>query len=128
MANPAVNDASAFHVYAIDWNSAQILWTIDGVQTHVIDTTPATLEEFRKPFHVIFNLAFGGTYPGQTPAQSQFPLTASVDYLRYYQDAGTGGNAAPVQLTSDSTRRTVRPATARVCKSGTATAARRNTS
>ncbi len=102
VANPAVNNAAAFHVYAIEWTAAQIRWYIDGVQTHVIDTTPATLEEFRKPFHVIFNLALGGTYPGQNPVQSQFPLTASIDYVRYYQDGGgttppsTGGPATQI--------------------------------
>jgi hypothetical protein len=102
VANPAVNNAAAFHVYAIEWTAAQIRWYIDGVQTHVIDTTPATLEEFRKPFHLIFNLALGGTYPGQNPVQSQFPLTASIDYVRYYQDGGgttppsTGGPATQI--------------------------------
>jgi hypothetical protein len=89
-------------VRAIEWTAAQIRWYIDGVQTHVIDTTPANLEEFRKPFHLIFNLALGGTYPGQNPVQSQFPLTASIDYVRYYQDGGgptpppTGGPATQI--------------------------------
>jgi beta-glucanase (GH16 family) len=87
-------NANVFHVYAIEWTASQIRWTRDGAQTHLIDTTPGTLEEFRRPFHIILNLALGGAFPAMDPVQSQFPLYMNVDYVRYYQ-LGTGPTAIP---------------------------------
>src|SRR5688572_20007800 len=89
-------NVNTFHVYAIEWTASQIRWTFDGNQTHVIDTTPATLEEFRRPFHVILNLALGGAFPAQDPVQSQFPLYMNVDYIRYYTQ-GTGPTLTPTR-------------------------------
>jgi beta-glucanase (GH16 family) len=84
--NTAVNygDVNLYHVYALEWTSARMTWYCDGVQTHVIDTTPATLEEFRKPFYLILNMAIGGTLGGAVDAAS-FPLYMYVDYVRVYQ-------------------------------------------
>jgi hypothetical protein len=81
-------NVNTFHTYAIEWNATSIRWLFDGTQTHLIDTTPATLEEFRKPFHLILNLALGGAFPAMDPVQSQFPLYMNVDYVRVYQAGG----------------------------------------
>jgi beta-glucanase (GH16 family) len=81
-----VGDVSQFHTYAIEWTASYIRYFVDGVQKHSIDTTPAHLEEFRKPFHVIFNMALGGQLTeGMAPAKEQFPLYMYVDYIRAYQ-------------------------------------------
>ena len=88
-------NVNTFHVYAIEWTASQIRWTFDGAQTHLIDTTPATLEEFRKPFHLIMNLALGGAFPAMDPVQSQFPLFMNVDYVRVYQAGGGGSTNTP---------------------------------
>src|SRR6185503_5670750 len=55
-----VGDQSQFHLYAIEWDASGIKWFVDGRQTHALDTTPETLEEFQQPFYLIFNLAVGG--------------------------------------------------------------------
>ena len=100
-------NVNTFHTYAIEWTASSIRWTFDGNQTHLIDTTPATLEEFRKPFHLILNLALGGAFPAMDPVQSQFPLYMNVDYVRvyqagaasgvtFYQDINYGGAVSPV--------------------------------
>ncbi len=83
-------NVATFHTYSIEWDQTYIRWFFDGTQTHVIDITPATLEEFHKPFHLILNLALGGAFPAMDPVQSQFPLYMNVDYVRVYQ-AGSGG-------------------------------------
>jgi beta-glucanase (GH16 family) len=87
---PGVNNPAAFHTYEIRWDASFIRWYLDGVQTHVIDITPATLEEFKKPMHIILNLALGGAFPATNPVQGQFPLYMNVDYVRYYTSGGTG--------------------------------------
>jgi beta-glucanase (GH16 family) len=78
-------DLTQFHVYAIEWDATFIRWFVDGQQTHVIDITPATLEEFHKPFYIIMNLALAGAFPQMDPNPAEFPLTMRVDYVRVYQ-------------------------------------------
>lgn len=87
----AVNTASVgnvadFHVYAVEWDAGSIRWFVDEVQTQVIDTTPANMEEFRRPFHLIFNLALAGRLTqGLEPQRVDFPIYMLVDYVRVYQ-------------------------------------------
>jgi beta-glucanase (GH16 family) len=87
----AVNSATVgsvadFHVYAIEWDASSIRWFVDDVQTQVIDITPANMEEFRKPFHLIFNLALAGRLTqGLEPQLADFPIYMYVDYVRVYQ-------------------------------------------
>ena len=85
VATSDVGDASQFHVYAIEWDAAGIRWFVDGRQTHALDTTPETLEEFHQPFYLILNLAVGGTFPRLQPDRAEFPLVMRVDYVRVYR-------------------------------------------
>ena len=80
-----LSDMSQFHVYAIEWDDSFVRWFVDGQQTHIIDTRPPTLEEFRKPFYLIMNLALGGAFPQMDPNPAEFPLFMRVDYVRVYQ-------------------------------------------
>jgi beta-glucanase (GH16 family) len=73
-----------FHVFALQWDATYMRWFVDGVQTHIIDITPATLEEFRKPFYLILNMAVGGSLAGAVNAAS-YPMYMYVDYVRVYQ-------------------------------------------
>jgi beta-glucanase (GH16 family) len=77
-------DVSQYHLYALKWDANSMIWYVDGVQTHTVDITPATLEEFRKPFYLILNLAIGGTLGGDVDAGA-FPMYMYVDYVRVYQ-------------------------------------------
>jgi beta-glucanase (GH16 family) len=80
-----VGDMTQFKIYAIEWDSTFIRWFVDGVQTHVIDITPGTLEEFHKPMYLIMNLALGGALPAMDPNPAEFPLYVRADYIRVYQ-------------------------------------------
>jgi beta-glucanase (GH16 family) len=81
-----VGNVSEFHTYAVEWDAASIRWFVDGVQTQVIDIVPANMEEFRKPFHLIFNLALAGRLTqGMEPRPLEFPVYMYVDYVRVYQ-------------------------------------------
>jgi beta-glucanase (GH16 family) len=74
-----------FYVYSIVWDDKSIRWYIDNKQYHVIDTTPAQLDEFRKSFFFIFNVAVGGNWPGSPNATTTFPQHMIVDYIRVFQ-------------------------------------------
>lgn len=77
--------ADQFHVYSIIWDAGRIRWLIDNKEYHVIDTTPAELDEFRRQFFFIFNVAVGGNWPGSPDASTTFPQHMIVDYVRVFQ-------------------------------------------
>ncbi|HEY0484233.1 MAG TPA: glycoside hydrolase family 16 protein [Kofleriaceae bacterium] len=85
----SVGDVSQFHLYTIEWEPTQIRWFIDRTTNptpvHTVAITAANQEEFRKPFHLILNLAIGGQFPGTQPVQANFPLFMNVDYVRVWQ-------------------------------------------
>ncbi|MBN1412534.1 MAG: discoidin domain-containing protein [Spirochaetales bacterium] len=77
-------DVNVYKVYALEWDATYMKWFVDSTQTHIIDITPAHLEEFHKPFYVILNMAIGGTLGGAVDAGA-FPMYMYVDYVRVYQ-------------------------------------------
>jgi beta-glucanase (GH16 family) len=74
-----------FAVYSIVWDATSIRWFVDNKQYHVIDTTPAELDEFRRNFFFIFNVAVGGNWPGSPNETTAFPQHMIVDYVRVFQ-------------------------------------------
>jgi beta-glucanase (GH16 family) len=78
--------ADEFHVYSISWDATTIRWFIDDKQYHVIDTSPAELDEFRRQFFFIFNVAVGGDWPGSPDSSTTFPQHMIVDYVRVFQN------------------------------------------
>jgi beta-glucanase (GH16 family) len=86
-------DASQFHVYSIEWDNTMIKWFVDGVkykEGYTYNNINNT-EEFHKPFYLILNLAIGGNWPGSPNAQTSFPDSMMVDYVRVYQKSTTLG-------------------------------------
>lgn len=77
--------ANEWHVYSIEWDQNAITWYFDDIRYHKIDITPAGLSEFQKPFFLIVNCAVGGNWPGSPNAQTKFPQTHAVDYIRVFQ-------------------------------------------
>jgi len=75
-----------FHVFSIVWTDKSIVWYLDDVSYHVIDTTPEELSEFRKEFFIIFNVAVGGNWPGSPANITAFPQRMIVDYVRVFQE------------------------------------------
>ncbi len=74
-----------FHVFTIVWDESFITWYVDDVQFNKIDIRPAELDEFQKDFFFIFNLAVGGTWPGNPDTSTIFPQRMVVDYIRVFQ-------------------------------------------
>jgi beta-glucanase (GH16 family) len=74
-----------YHVFSIVWDKQKIVWLLDNIEYHVIDITPAGLDEFHKPFFFIFNVAVGGRWPGKPDGETKFPQEMKVDYIRVFQ-------------------------------------------
>jgi beta-glucanase (GH16 family) len=81
--------ADDFHIFALEWEQRKITWSVDGVvyQTqkdwHTRDAPfPAP---FDQRFHLILNVAVGGTWPGNPDATTNFPASMLIDWVRVYQ-------------------------------------------
>lgn len=78
-----------FHIFTLDWSPNRLVWRMDGQFYFLV--TPNNLAPHRWPFdqafHLLFNVAVGGTWPGSPDHTTEFPQTMVVDYVRVYQDA-----------------------------------------
>ena len=80
--------ADEWHVFSIVWDASEIKWYLDGATTpfHVIDITPAQLSEFQSSFFLLLNVAVGGNFLPNPPANADyFPQRMLIDYVRVYQ-------------------------------------------
>ena len=80
--------ASAFHVYAIEWEENVIRWYVDD--TLYSTKTPSNIPSgatwvYAHPFFIILNVAVGGTWPGNPDSTTVFPQQMLVDYVRVCQ-------------------------------------------
>lgn len=77
-----------FHTYAIEWTSQRITTYVDGkVQlTYNNDNKGVFNWPYDKPYYIILNLAWGGSWGGmQGVDESALPLSCVVDYVRVFQ-------------------------------------------
>ena len=64
-------------------------WYVDGhlyqTQTNWHTKTHSFPAPFDQRFHLIFNLAVGGNWPGNPDEKTFFPQAMVVDYVRVYR-------------------------------------------
>jgi Beta-glucanase/Beta-glucan synthetase len=80
--------ADDFHVFTLLWDEDCILFQVDGVDIGVPNTRSTVLPTtypFDQDFHLILNVAVGGTLPGNPDASTSFPQTMEIDYVRVFQ-------------------------------------------
>lgn len=76
---------TGFHIFGIEWTPEYINYYVDDVLYNQITPDDAPGEwVFDKPFFIIINLAIGGPF-GLPNAETVFPQTMLVDYVRVYQ-------------------------------------------
>jgi len=81
-----------FHVFGIEWSPNRINWYMDDVL--YLSLTPEDVEEETdgqgewvfddRSFYMILNIAIGGNLPGNPTAETVFPQSMVVDYVRVY--------------------------------------------
>lgn len=90
-----------FHTYAVEWELGEIRWYIDNMLYSVKTPADVSPEDWpfdgRNNFHLILNLAVGGTWGG-TVDDSSLPQTLAVDFVRVY--AGSQPNLTGNHLPS----------------------------
>jgi beta-glucanase (GH16 family) len=83
---PGANFSDAYHVFAADCYPNEIVFSVDGnVYEDLKESSQAAgaTWPFDAPFFILLNLAVGGNYPA-SPANTTFPQTFLVDYVRVY--------------------------------------------
>jgi beta-glucanase (GH16 family) len=85
----ASQDLSAgWHTYAVDWEPNYIVWYVDGIERwRVTDQAQIPAENM----YMLLNLAVGGDWPGPPGADTPFPSSFQIDYVRVWQQS----NAQP---------------------------------
>ncbi|MEO0575991.1 MAG: glycoside hydrolase family 16 protein [Pseudomonadota bacterium] len=77
-----------FHVYAIEWDASEIRWYVDDTLYYSQSAWSSTAAPYPAPFdqnfYIIFNVAVGGNFPGSPDANTVFPVTMEVDWVRVY--------------------------------------------
>jgi len=78
-----------FHIYGVEWGEGYINFYVDDVLYNQIksDDEKVTGEwVFDNPFYMILNLAVGGGFSGAPNADTVFPQTMYIDYVRVYTE------------------------------------------
>lgn len=80
--------ADDFHVFGVEWKPGSVRFFVDGKPYST--RTPASLPEgekwvFDHPFFCILNVAVGGDWPGPPDADTVFPQSMQVDWVRAYR-------------------------------------------
>ncbi|NLS14053.1 glycoside hydrolase family 16 protein [Vibrio sp. SM6] len=112
-----VNPAEGFHTYAVEWEKDEIRWYADDVHyatqrssgwySHYQENgqwvTGQADAPFNQDFHILLNLAVGGSWAGNTNEKgidpNIFPQTMLVDFVRVYEcaaDPQTGHGCATI--------------------------------
>lgn len=77
-----------FHVYAIEWTAENITTYVDGKVQLSYDNDGQGVRNwpYDKPYYIILNLAWGGSWGGmQGVDESALPVSMVVDYVRVFQ-------------------------------------------
>ncbi|WP_034058051.1 glycoside hydrolase family 16 protein [Lacinutrix jangbogonensis] len=78
---------TGFHVFGIEWTPDYINYYVDDKLYNQITPADVTGEwVFNQPFYIIINLAVGGSFVGSPNAETVFPQTMLIDYVRVYKN------------------------------------------
>ena len=77
---------TGFHIFGIEWGPDYINFYVDDVLYNQItpNDVPGEWVFNQGPFYIILNVAVGGALPGSPNAETVFPQTMLVDYVRVY--------------------------------------------
>ncbi|MBN1609070.1 MAG: glycoside hydrolase family 16 protein [Polyangiaceae bacterium] len=87
--NATVEDATAYHTYALEWGPVRVDWFVDDVKVRTVALPPEDMylpggvDPFHEPFHIRLNLALGGL--DQAPDAAVYPQELRIDWVRVSQ-------------------------------------------
>lgn len=78
-----------WNTFAVLWRSNQIIWYVNGVEATRFPKSGdghSTADVYKDRMAILLNLAIGGSWPGSPNAQTVFPQSFKIDYVRVYQE------------------------------------------
>jgi beta-glucanase (GH16 family) len=81
------NVEEKFYIYTLTWTPTRLEWWVDNKMFHFYEkgTRPGWQWPFDVKFHIILNIAVGGSWGGRRGIDdSIFPQTFAIDYIRAY--------------------------------------------
>lgn len=77
-----------FHVFGMEWNQNGFIFTLDSIPHFQINREQVVADNypFDESFYMILNLAVGGDFLDNPDANTPFPTSMLVDWVRVYQD------------------------------------------
>lgn len=82
------NPYSEFHMYACEWDTNKMVFSLDGMPYLTVLNEHKTEKEwpFNNPMYILLNVAIGGNWGGTKGIdESIFPVRMEVDYVRVFQ-------------------------------------------
>jgi beta-glucanase (GH16 family) len=82
------NPYTEFHVYACEWDTNKMVFSLDGMPYLTVPNEHKTKKEwpFNNPMYILLNVAIGGNWGGKNGIdESIFPVRMEVDYVRVFQ-------------------------------------------
>lgn len=77
-----------FHLFAIEWDANSIDWFVEDERYFSVSPEDLTGDwVYDHPFFIILNLAIGGWFAGNPTADTSFPQTMLIDYVKVYQES-----------------------------------------
>lgn len=75
-----------FHVYAVEWTNQDIKWLVDGYlySTKTRNDLGGLRWPFDQDFHILLNMAVGGSFSGNPDGSTIFPQSLEIDYVRVF--------------------------------------------
>ncbi|MBO0838434.1 MAG: family 16 glycosylhydrolase, partial [Actinobacteria bacterium] len=73
------------HTFGLDWEPSHVTWYVDGVAAPQSITNRADIPS--KPMFLMLDLAIGGDWPGPPNAETRFPASLDIDYVRVFKPA-----------------------------------------
>jgi beta-glucanase (GH16 family) len=75
---PGVDFSKGWHDFRLDWTPGRLDYLIDGQRVWRLTGKHVPAE----PMYLIFNLAVGGSYPGDPDDRTEFPATFAIDHVK----------------------------------------------
>lgn len=84
-----VDYREGWNTFAVLWRSNQIIWYVNGVEATRFPKPGdghSSADVYKDKMAILLNLAVGGSWPGPPNAQTVFPQSFKIDYVRVYQE------------------------------------------
>lgn len=76
-------DLAQFHTYGMLVSPDALVWYLDGREVRRVAN-----KDYHQPLYLLLNLAIGGKWPGNPPADARWPARMRIDWVRGYRLAG----------------------------------------